>query len=182
MNSRGRTCKIFFLLAAFWLFYLAADAATYYSRQSGAWNSRFTWAISGHTGGAAASFPAAGDIVYIGNHTVTVTANTSITQVFFNRDYQPGNLVINSGITLTVSGSVTVVSDDNANTSHTLSGAGTLNCSSLNVGTNIDPDRNQTNFLYNRSLFPEYFRQRVDLFKPGRRVVDLILQQLFNSH
>jgi hypothetical protein len=144
MNSRGRTCKIFFLLAAFWLFYLAADAATYYSRQSGAWNSRFTWSTSGHTGGAAASFPAAGDIVYIGNHTVTVAVNATITQVFFNRDYQPGNLVINSGITLNVSGSVTVVSDDDANISHTLSGAGTLNCSSLNVGTNIDPGRNQT--------------------------------------
>jgi hypothetical protein len=34
MNSRGRSFKIFFLMAAFWLIFFTANAATYYSRRA----------------------------------------------------------------------------------------------------------------------------------------------------
>ena len=147
MNSRGRTCKIIFLLAAFSLFYLAADAATYYSRQNGNWNSRFTWSTSGHSGGAAASFPVAGDIVLIANHAVTVTADAFCTDLRFSAGYTTGNLTVNSGFILTVSGAVTLLSATNANTSFMLSGDGVIACGSVTSGTNINPGNTRTTIL-----------------------------------
>ena len=147
MNSRGLTCKIIFLLAAFWLFYLGADAATYYSRQSGNWNSRFTWSTVSHGGGAAASFPVAGDIIYIAGHEVTVTSNAFCSAIWFSGTYTSGVLTINSGVTLTVSGAVTVISATNSNTSFMLSGDGGITCGSVTSGTNINPGNTRTTIL-----------------------------------
>ncbi len=147
MNSRGRTCKIIFLLAAFWLFCLAAGAATYYSRQSGNWNSRFTWSTSNHDGGAAASFPTAGDIVYIAGDIVTVTNNAFCTNLIFTSGYVNGILSVNAGISLTVSGGITLQSAAGSNTSFSVSGSGQVLCSSLTAGTDINPGSNRTTQL-----------------------------------
>lgn len=147
MNSRGRTCKIFFLLAAFWLFCLAADAANYYSRRSGNWNNPTTWSTLGHDGNAAPSFPVAGDIVYIADDIVTVTNNAFCTSLIFSSGYVNGILSVNAGISLTVSGGVTIQSAARSNTSFGISGNGQVLCSALTAGSDINPTSNRTTQL-----------------------------------
>lgn len=147
MNSKGRPFKIILLLAAFWLLLADAYSATFYSRQTGEWNSRFTWSTSGHGGVAASTTPGPGDIVYIGNHTITVTASASCSELRFSAGYTSGILNVNTGYALAVSGALTVISSDNSNTSAALTGGGELVCSSVSAGTNVSPGNSRTTTL-----------------------------------
>src|SRR5436190_14659590 len=57
------------LLALSLLFFGAVSAwgqTTYYSKTSGSWNTAANWSTVSHVGAAAAAFPVAGDIVFIG--------------------------------------------------------------------------------------------------------------------
>ena len=69
-----------------WLYLLAtiipiilshnSEAAVYFSRATGNWNTPATWSTTGYAGAAAATTPGAGagDVVLISGYTVTVTA------------------------------------------------------------------------------------------------------------
>jgi hypothetical protein len=95
------------------------------SAQSGDWNSTSTW-----VGGAVPD--SIDNVVIAAGHTVTVTADATCRKVNFTGT---GGLVsVNTGITLTVSTSVNVDQADQ-NNAGTISGLGTLTCTSINVGT-----------------------------------------------
>ena len=95
------------------------------SAQSGDWNSTSTW-----VGG---SVPDSIDnVVIAAGHTVTVTAGATCRKVNFTGT--GGVVSVNTGITLTVSTSVNVDQADQ-NNAGTISGLGTLTCTSINVGT-----------------------------------------------
>lgn len=101
-------------------------AATITSAASGNWNSGSTWA-----GGVV---PGSGDAVIIGNHSVTVTANTTCASLTTN----PGvagsaNLIINSGFKLTISGIFNVQASDVTNDTF-VSGTGSIQAITLNIG------------------------------------------------
>ena len=124
-----------------------AEAVTYYSRTTGNWNSNSTWSTS--SGGSAGSaFPVAGDIVIIERgYTVTVTADALCTSITFSGTNSSNALVINSSVSLTVSGAVTLNSDSGSDTKCGISGAGTLNCATVSVGqsgTNPSSNRSTT--------------------------------------
>ena len=93
---------------------------------SGNWNAGSTW-----DGG---TVPADTDTVTIGNFTVTVTANAFCATLTTN----PGaagatNLVINSGIKLTISGIFNVQASDATNDTY-VSGTGSIQAGTLNIG------------------------------------------------
>ena len=115
---------LFMLLSVF-----NAQAANRYAVVTGNWNSTATWsATSGGTGGA--SVPVAGDAVYIeGGHNVTITANAGCSSVSFTTTTAT-LLNINAGITLDVSGAVTI--PKSGSSVNTLAvGAGFLNAGSV---------------------------------------------------
>jgi hypothetical protein len=84
------------------------NAAIYYSRASGNWNSTATWSTTAYGGAAAATTPGtgAGDVVLISGYTVTVTASpvNAIGSIVVTQSNNTGNdtkLLLNtSGITL----------------------------------------------------------------------------------
>ena len=95
------------------------------SAQSGDWNSTNTW-----VGGVV---PATIDnVVIAAGHTVNVTADATCKKVNFTGT--GGVVSVNTGITLSVSTSVNVDQADQ-NNAGTISGLGTLTCTSINVGT-----------------------------------------------
>lgn len=61
---------------------VVANAATFYSRQTGNWSQTSTWSTASCGGVSAGSVPGINDVVFIcGSHTVSVTANAQITSV-----------------------------------------------------------------------------------------------------
>ena len=99
---------------------MEANAATYYSRQSGNWNSNTTWSLT--SGGAAVGpgiFPVAGDIVIIERtFTVTVTANAACASIQIGATPGGGNfgvLTFGGAFQVIVSGTVAVGGNANAN-------------------------------------------------------------------
>ena len=116
------------------VFFVRGNAATYYSIASGNWNATSTWSTISHAGAAATAVPTSTDIVLIGAHTVTVTADVATTGSRLGAltfDVSGGSVSVNSGITLWLS---TVVVNHIAatNVSSTFSGSGTVN-----VGTGV---------------------------------------------
>ncbi len=111
-----------------------ASATTYYSRANGNWNSSTTWSTVSYTSNTnAGTFPVAGDIVNIGNgFTVTVTVNAGCASITYDNTINSANntITITSGITLTVSGAITIPRLTN-NTNTLAVGAGTLNAGSI---------------------------------------------------
>jgi hypothetical protein len=88
---------------------------TYYSRQTGAWNSLTTWSIVSHTGAAAVSLPGVDDIVIVGNnHTITLNVSTTIRSLTIEQgtvqydNAVPRTLTIVSTLTIAGAGSFTV--------------------------------------------------------------------------
>jgi len=101
---------------------------------SGNWNSPATW--------GSASYPVAGDNVNISDgHTITVTTDAACTTIVFTGP--AGTLMVNSSITLTVSASITFNKQATSDAAYLLSGAGTLNCADIAVGSTTNtPDTN----------------------------------------
>lgn len=109
----------------------------YYTRQTGNWNAAATWSNATYGGAAASSFPVAGDDVNIGggNYTVTVNVNSACGTLSYqsNNGFSP-IVTINSGITLTVSGAITIpraAGPGTTNVNTLTVGAGTLSAGSL---------------------------------------------------
>jgi len=104
-------------------------ATTYYSRANGNSNVASTWSFTGHTGAAATNAPfQTGDVLYI-NH--TITGNGSLSFTTLNIDGTSGVLIINSGVTWTVSGSF-----NNSNNSTTTSWWGAASAGTLDIDGN----------------------------------------------
>ena len=106
----------------------------------GPWNSTTTW------GGQ--PIPTATDAVII-NNAVDVTLPSGANGVCSSITFvgTSGSINISSGFSVTVSGAITVQNQANASVAVTLSGAGTINCSSVIVGgtvTNLSSDRTTT--------------------------------------
>ncbi|MBK7213571.1 MAG: T9SS type A sorting domain-containing protein [Bacteroidales bacterium] len=119
-----------FLLAFLFIFTtFIGYSANRYSVASGNWNSTSTWSTSSN-GGAGASVPVAGDVVYIERgKNVTVTVNAACSAINYTTTTAT-SLTINSGITLTVSGTVTIPRSGSGINLLAV-GSGTLNAGSI---------------------------------------------------
>ncbi|MDP4240574.1 MAG: hypothetical protein Q8904_14000, partial [Bacteroidota bacterium] len=113
------------------------QAATYYSRASGNWNTNTTWSLT--SGGAAVGsgvYPVAGDVAIIqGGFTVSISANAACATLQVGNS---GSGILSFGtttsITLNTTGNVTVnsgssiTSTTNGNQAHTFTIGGNINC------------------------------------------------------
>lgn len=107
-----------------------AVAATRYSVATNNWNSTATWSATS-AGPAGASVPVAGDVVIIERgFTVTVTANAACASISFVTG-AGSRLTINTGVTLAVSGSVTIPLANAPNSNVLAVGAGTLTAANI---------------------------------------------------
>ncbi|MCX6296460.1 MAG: T9SS type A sorting domain-containing protein [Bacteroidetes bacterium] len=127
--QRSKSQKLFFVfLCSMLLLSISSFSATYYSRISGNWNSASTWSTGSCGGTVAGAFPVAGDIVIICvGHNVSLTANQSVANLDLNGT---GTLLMNTaGITLTVSGNLTMDNTSAINNSAlgTITVGGTFN-------------------------------------------------------
>jgi hypothetical protein len=114
----------------------SVNGATITASVSGNWNTQGTWV--GNT------VPAIGDDVVINSGViVTVTANAPCKSLTFVAG-TGGTLIVNNSFTLTVSNSVTMNIADIANTTSFISGAGSLTCSSVNIGNGTTINYNTT--------------------------------------
>lgn len=122
-----------------------AEGADRYSVASGNWNSTSTWSAT--SGGAAgASVPVAGDVVFIEpGDNVTVTADEACASIIFTNT--GASLTVNPTFTLAVSGDITVNSSNGTSYSNTITGAGSIQCISVNVGSNVTPSADRTTTL-----------------------------------
>ncbi len=111
---------------------LTVTNAAYYSRLTGNWNANATWSTVGFGGAAASSFPVTGDDVNIGGaFTITVNVNSACGTLTYEAAGNTNLVTINSGITLAVSGAVTIPRANNPNTNTMAVGAGTLTAGSI---------------------------------------------------
>lgn len=117
------------------------NPATYYSKATGNWSSNTTWSTSiGGPSLPSGIYPQATDnVVLEPGFTVTVDANSSCASLTFDgTGTATAALAIPTSVILGVTGAVTANSCNTAtgfNTASSVSGLGTLNCSSLQVGT-----------------------------------------------
>jgi hypothetical protein len=102
-------------------------SATITSSSSGNWNSTSTW-----VGGIVPT--SVDNVIIAATHTVTVTSDATCKKINFTGT--GGVVSVNTGITLIVSTSVNVDQADQ-NNAGTISGLGTLTCTSINVGTSV---------------------------------------------
>ncbi len=123
-----------------------AAACTFTSTGSGNWNAAI-WNIVGSACGAYPGETFAGDTVLISNgHSVTVnvTPANSIASLTFIAGSTTRTFTVNAGVTLNVTGAVTLQNAATNNDSiATIAGAGTINCASVTVGgteTNLTGD------------------------------------------
>lgn len=127
----------FFAASSGFITVASTAPTTYYSRQTGNWNANTTWSTVTY-GNATnnGTFPVAGDIVNIGggNFTITVNVASACGSLSFEENASNSPIVsINSGITLDVSGTITIPNTANfSGDINTLAvGAGTLNAGSI---------------------------------------------------
>ncbi|KAB1158224.1 YDG domain-containing protein, partial [Flavobacterium luteum] len=118
---------------------VTVTAGTKISIADGPWSTAGTWSPAGE--------PYLFDLVRINtNHDITVAANDTCAAINFIGT--ASTLSVNTGVTLTVTGAVTLDSYDlGTNTSATIGGLGTLNAGSLNEGlvTVLNNTANSTN-------------------------------------
>jgi hypothetical protein len=110
---------------------VTVTAGTKTSVQDGPWSTSATWSPAGE--------PYEYDLVNIANaHDITVTASDTCAAITFIGN--TGSLSVNNGVTLTVTGAVTLNNDSNSSTACTITGSGTLNANSVLVGPPVAPD------------------------------------------
>ncbi|ACU08393.1 protein containing immunoglobulin-like domain [Flavobacteriaceae bacterium 3519-10] len=122
-----------------------ADAATYYSRQSGNWNANTTWSTSsnGAALGVNVVLLATDSFVIEAGNVVTVTATTSCASVGFSGTN--ATLTVNS--ILTVNGALTVYSGSSNDSSALITGSGILNVTNIFIGTDVNLTATKTTIL-----------------------------------
>jgi hypothetical protein len=131
-KAKTIVCIIVFLFGSYIQVF---GQSPYTSVANGNWNSDATWSGTGT--------PVAGDVVNIaGGFTVTVTANAACASLTFPATATTNNLNINSGITLTVSGSITIPRSSTGMNSLAV-GAGFLNAGSVTFTSGGITNRHQ---------------------------------------
>jgi hypothetical protein len=118
ITNRVHFFRLILTSAILTLLAFSANAATYYSRQSGNWNSNTTWSLSSGGGSVGAGvFPVAGDIVIIERgYTVTIAANAACASIQLGATPATGGisfgtLTFGGAFQLIVSGNVAVGGD-----------------------------------------------------------------------
>lgn len=110
--------------------------ATFTSKANGNWTSSGTWAKTGS--GGTNLFPGASDFVIIGNHTVTVNANSACS-TFTTRPTASSTTVprinVSSAYKLTVSNTITVEPNNNFDNITTIAGTGTIETNYIAIGS-----------------------------------------------
>ena len=120
---------------------ITINPATYYSRATGNWSSNTTWSTT--IGGSAVPvgvYPQSSDAVMLEpGFTVTVDANEGCATLGFDgTGTTTSTLSIPTGVLLNVTGAITAYSCNTAtgfNTASVVTGAGTIECGSIQVGT-----------------------------------------------
>jgi hypothetical protein len=107
---------------------IAVEALIYYSRDNGLWSSASTWSNSTYGGAVGSSVPGIGSVVFIGGNSVTVDGTAYCSELSFRQGSTEDNLLtINSGITLTIAGSINIPRPtDNAGSNIVSMGSGNL--------------------------------------------------------
>jgi hypothetical protein len=119
--------KIAIVVFAILLVTSVASATTYYTRFSSDWNTNSTWSTAGYGGAAASGHPVAGDVALIGGgYSITVNSGAACATLTFNAASQNNTVSIGSGITLAVSGTVTIPRANSSYLNLLAVGAGTL--------------------------------------------------------
>ncbi len=128
--------SLFILLICFFGSMHQANAATRTATVTGNWSATATW------GGAAV--PVAGDIILINSGiTVTVDVTTAaVASITINAAAAANGITINSGITLNVSGVITINSPTASVSSILAVGAGTLNAASISIAGSATTGKN----------------------------------------
>lgn len=111
-----------------------ATTYTWTGNTSNAWATTTNWNPNGNPGSAT------GDIVNIpavaNQPLLTIAPDNSLASLTFTGATATLNI---TGVTLTITGAVTLNNAAAANTAATITGTGTLNCGSLNIGNNTLP-------------------------------------------
>ncbi len=109
---------------------------TYYTRvATGNWNENATWSTVACGGAAATAFPMDGDNVYICTaNVITVNVNSACASLTVNAPGSANGISISSGITLTVSGAVTMIASAGTSSSEIAVGTGVLTAGSISLG------------------------------------------------
>lgn len=122
------------------------NGATYYSRVTGNFATLATWSTSPTGSPTNTTALAATDVFIIQNgHTITVAATQTVASVTFTG--ASATLTVNATFTLTVSGAVILNSITTGNTACSITGAGTLSCGSVTVGSGGGGTANRTTTL-----------------------------------
>jgi fibronectin-binding autotransporter adhesin len=137
----GRRCFIAFAIFSASLASLGQATRTLTSGNAtfnGSWSGG-TW-LAGNT-------PVSGDIIlmYAGT-TININSNFTINRITLSSDngVSASALSAGSGATLTVTNDITLNSANGNNTSCSISGAGTISCNSIIVGSNVTPSSSTT--------------------------------------
>lgn len=140
--------------------------ATYYTRQSGNWDSRWTWSTIAFRGAAAASTPGPGDNVIIDRYEVTVSAinvTVATVQVLNSVGFYgvPVKLTIQNGRKLTTTGDFTMTMN---NTVSTVTLDLRDNSSELEVLGNLNFTRSANTFHNKEFIFTMQNNSMVTVF------------------
>ena len=109
---------------------------TYYSINSGAWNSGSNWSLVDHSGAAAGTYPTIGDLAEIEGHTMTITSNEDLAEIQLIAATNNTGLTVSNG-TLDLDGRLILTNTGN-NFNLTL----TISNSTVNVGNDFTINRN----------------------------------------
>ncbi len=119
MHTYIKTTFIFFLIAVTSVIIFIpsrTEAAAFSSRATGDWSASATWTLT--SGSDADGVPDADDdVTLVGGYNVTVSGNAACTSITFSTNSGARILTVNAGVTLAVSGSITINAPGNTNTS-----------------------------------------------------------------
>jgi hypothetical protein len=90
------------------------------------------------------------DVIIRPGDNITVTANATINSISFGNSGGSGTtrtFTVNSGVVLTVTAGITLRNGAGSDYSATITGAGTINCATFNVGGTITPTTDCTTIL-----------------------------------
>jgi hypothetical protein len=129
--------NLYFLNPSIGLITIAVGGTNFYSRANTDWNTNTTWSNVGFGGVQAAGIPGPSDFVSIGGgFAVTVTGTQTCSSLSFDAGTSVTNtLTINSGSSLTVSGTLTIPQTVTSGSNILDVGAGTLTVGDLDFVT-----------------------------------------------
>lgn len=145
----------YLLVLLFMFSFIKLNAATLYSRASGSWDTGTNWSTFMCGGGSCGCIPGNNDIVYIcAGHTITLNSDLTIGSgsgkpltiiVDGTLNLNNKNLLVRTGGTLTVNGSLTNVANvEFSNGSYVNFNSGSI----VQIGGNLDNKNNSSNITF----------------------------------